>query len=285
MVNYTKTLTIIILSFLLFSCNNTENTKTDESRQIDDDFQIQDVTFYLIPSAIDLLSTLNYDSIRYSKIDLVYSKQDSHEKYKNFEIILGYALTDVIYFSFYSNEDLMIESLKTIKELSNKLRIDINFNIQEDTKISLTFFSNLYRYILNELERNNRVTELAHVSAGAWLESLYIITQITHSYNKDEATIQLIADQKYVIENLFLYLKKVNGNSNHLSEIIEMLKPIKAIYDKLKIEKIEEQVSETAPEGYYLVGGTTKIIITKEQFEELKQTIEKIRNKLTKTNV
>jgi hypothetical protein len=66
--------------------------------------------------------------------------------------------------------------------------------------------------------------------------------------------------------------------------IIKELTPIKGIYDKLEVVKIEQPAETHASKKQIVVGGTTKIVITEEQFNELKKTIADVRNNLASSN-
>ena len=71
---------------------------------------------------------------------------------------------------------------------------------------------------------------------------------------------------------------------SNINSVIEDLKPIKEIYDQLEVVKVERpKTPETA--GKIIVGGTTRIVISAEQFQQLKETITKVRNKLSANNV
>ncbi len=141
-----------------------------------------------------------------------------------------------------------------------------------------------YYDIVKFLEENERNTTLALISTGGWLESLNIVINIKGSYSKDNSIIQLIADQKNIFENLILYLQQLESDNN-IKELIEDLKPIKEIYDSLEVVKIETGNTDSKKGNQIVVGGATKIVITEEQFEKLKETINNVRNKLAVNNV
>ena len=285
-------ISIFLLSFLIFSCSETkkDNNNNSNNKQNNEDTQIQDVTFYLIPSATDILSVLDYENLKFSEDILTpFDSTERFETKKSQEIALGLYMADMTYTTFCNKSNQVINTMKGIKITTNKTDIFFNFGLFHEGAANkqkgVETIINFYRSIISDIEKQNRPATLARVSTSAWIQSLFIIVNLAGEYSDDNPTIQLIADQKYVIDNLFLYLEKVNGDKQYLTEIINDLKPVKEIYDNLTIIKIEEQVSETAPEGYYLVGGTTKILITKEQFELLKKTITEIRNKLALINV
>ena len=140
-----------------------------------------------------------------------------------------------------------------------------------------------YFDIVRFLEDNERKSTLALISTGGWLESLYIVSNLVGTYSADNKTIQLVADQKLIFENLMLYLDQ-NKNDENIKSVISELQPIKVIYDQLKEEKNETGVNKTKTKGY-VVGGGSKIVISKEQFQKLKETITIVRNKLAGNNV
>ena len=63
------------------------------------------------------------------------------------------------------------------------------------------------------------------------------------------------------------------------------LQPIKEVYDKLEVIKIENPNIENAKTNQIIVGGTTKIVMNEDQFNQLKKAMELVRNKLAGSDV
>ncbi len=287
---------------LLQSCGeSTENTKTDDGAidELFDDASLEDIpgdnlTFYLIPSPKDMFDFTNDENLPYSLE--VLNPVENADKYidtKTQELGFGIYSADLAYTAAFAKTKDAIKYLSVVRDLSDKIGISSvfdeslvqRFDNVEDSKDSLMSVTNdTYFDIVKHLELNDRKSSLALISAGGWLESLYIVVNLIDEYKEDDKTIQLIADQKNIFENLILYLEQ-NKDDENIKKIIEDLKPIQKIYNGLEEVDIENATKPEVAAGQIIIGGARKIVITKEQFANLKQIISEIRNKLTGNNV
>jgi hypothetical protein len=217
---------------------------------------------------------------------------DKYIDTKSKELGFGIYSADLAYTAAFSKTAEAANYLKVVRELSDKIGISSVFdeslvnrfdNIQENKDSLMKITNDTYFDIVRFLEDNQRKSTLALISTGGWLESLYIVSNIIGKYEPNNKTVQLIADQKLIFENLMLYLDQ-NKNDENIKSVIAELQPIKVIYDQLKEEKSESGTTKTKAKGY-VVGGGSRIVISKEQFDQLKETIMKVRNKIAGNNV
>ena len=144
-------------------------------------------------------------------------------------------------------EDLQITSAFN-KDFAEKVENNLD-NKDELIQIITDSFYNTYEFLVNEGKDNISLL----VMAGSWLEGLYITTQISMVSKNNEDILKIIANQKDPLNKLFELMEPVN-NDTAVAEVIEMLKPLKSIFDKIEGENI-----------------------TSEQFSEIEQEISKIR--------
>jgi len=159
-------------------------------------------------------------------------------------------------------------------------RID---NIIDDQDSLLKVTSDSYFSIVRYLESSNRKKSLALIVTGGWIESIYVVTNLIDAYKKESDVVQLLADQKLVVSNLMSYLDQ-NKSDDNIQRTINDLKNLQKIYESLEIEVVEGDITETNDTDKIVVGGSSKIIMTEEQFNSLKTEIAKIRNKITKNS-
>lgn len=286
----------MVLSIFFISCENSSNSKNDKE---DDTTTVQlneDETrfFYLVPSPEDLFEFTSDAQLIFNP-DILNST-DNVEKYidtKSKEINFGIYAADLAYCAAFSKNQETVEYLHVVRNLSDKVGISAAFDESlikrieniDDNKDSLkTVSSDTYYDIVTFLEKNERIGTLALISTGGWIESLYIVTNLITKYQENSASIQRIADQKIIFSNLILYLEQ-NKDSEYVSKTLELISPIKQIFDELEVVKVEESSNSTNTDGKIVVGGNTKIKITEEQFKKLKETISKVRNNITTNNV
>jgi hypothetical protein len=159
-------------------------------------------------------------------------------------------------------------------------RID---NIIDDQDSLLKVTSDSYFSIVRYLESTNRSKSLALIVTVGWIESIYVVTNLIDTYQKGSDVVQLLADQKLVVDNLMSYLDQ-NKSDDNIQRTINDLKNLQKIYDSLVKKETDTEKLKPKNPDVIVVGGSSKIVLTKEQFDALKTEIAKIRNKITKNN-
>lgn len=291
---FTFLIMFLALSIFFISCENNSNKNND-----DEDTTTTQITkeetkfFYLVPSPEDLFEFTDDQNLIFNPE--VLNSADNVEKYidtKSKEINFGIYAADLAYCAAFSKSQETVEYLHVVRDISDKIGISAAFDESlikrieniDDNKDSLkNVSSDTYYDIVKFLEKNDRIGTLALISTGGWIESLYLVTSIITEFDEESASIQRIADQKIIFSNLVLYLEQ-NQEIEAVSNTLDQIMPIKELFDKLEVVTLEEN-HENDPEGKIVVGGNTKIKITEEQFKNLKETIAKVRNKITGNNV
>jgi hypothetical protein len=117
------------------------------------------------------------------------------------------------------------------------------------------------------------------ISAGGWVESLYIMVGVVGDYKANDPNIQRIADQKLTFENLIEYLLQFKDDES-VSKLISELSSIKLAYDQIQETAVKR--SETKRDSSQIVvGASKKITIDQAQYNGLRTAIQSVRNKLT----
>ena len=273
--------------------NNNENN-TDTLSEFTDVITEDNLTFYLIPSPKDMFSFTSDEKLVFNADVLNPTKNaDKYIDTKTRELGFGIYSADLAYTAAFTKTSEAMIYLKVVRDLSDKIGISTVFDealvnrfddIQESKDSLMHITNDTYFDIVKFLEENERKSSLALISTGGWLESLYIVTNLVSEFSEEDKTVQLIADQKNIFENLILYLDQNKADEN-IQIIIADLQPIKEIYEKLEVVKIENPTIDKSDKNQIVVGGSSKIVITKEQFDNLKETISTVRNKLAGNNV
>ena len=73
---------------------------------------------------------------------------------------------------------------------------------------------------------------------------------------------------------------EVYKNDPNIKELLDEIEPVQVIFDNLKIVKGETKTSRDKS-GKLIISGGDRIMITKEQFNELKKATGEIRNIIT----
>ncbi|MEZ4999590.1 MAG: hypothetical protein R2744_07145 [Bacteroidales bacterium] len=81
------------------------------------------------------------------------------------------------------------------------------------------------------------------VVAGAWVEGMYITTHISETVYHVEGIVRVLLDQKSSFE-LFLEIAKPHADDPAVKEILEILDPMRVIYEGLDTSLSLKDVDE-----------------------------------------
>jgi uncharacterized lipoprotein YehR (DUF1307 family) len=289
-----KFITVFGIVLSLTSCGNDNDNgdnKKDTTVNVTDINQENLIT-YLIPSPKDMFGFTKEGQLKFSAA--VLNKKENADKYldtKSKELGFGLYSADLAYTAAFNQTNTAGEYLKIVESLSDKIGLGSVFtealvsrfkNIEsKDSLLKVT--NDTYYEIVKHLEENDRNTTLSLISVGGWVETLFIVTNLQGKFKADDEIIQLIADQKNIFENMMLSLEQRQGDEI-IGTVIKDLKPIESVYDELEVVNIENPEKVSPKGNQILVGGTTKIMMTEEQFNKLKRVITEVRNKFANAN-
>ena len=285
---------LLLVAGVVVACqsdNSSEQKQAKEFSQTDSFDNLNEgfgETFYRVPSPEDLFDLVSSGNVTYSAE--VLNPAGNISKYvdtKSKEFNFGVYSADLAYTSAFQKYQESYEYIETVRKLSNEIGIASVFdeallarvhNIFENSDSLMSITNNTYTRFVYHLEQNDRGKTLAMVSAGGWVESLFIVVNLVGDYKEHDVNVQRIADQKLTFENLIDYLMQYKDEAN-ISKLISDLSSIKKAYDQIKEEKSQSNAS--ASEGQLIVGAGSRIVINKTQYDELRAAIIDVRNKLT----
>ncbi len=272
------------------ACSGNGGNKQDNANDgIDEIQEIEQTTFYLLPSPEDIFA-FSAEKMKYSSSLLnPTDKADSYIDTKMQEINFGVYTADMAYAAAFGEYKDAAKYLNTIKGVSSKLGLESIFTqalaarVDKfiENKDSLKDIANdTYFDIKKSLESTNRYATIAQISAGGWVECMYIITNSIEKFQESDANIQHIAEEKTIFTSLMQYLDQLKDKPG-ISSTIADLKPIEEAYAKLQYEEVASANQASDDEDAPIkVGGNKKIKITEENFNALKSTIAQVRQQL-----
>lgn len=251
--------------------------------------EIEPTTFYMLPSPEDIFA-FSAEKMKYSSALLnPTDKADSYIDTKMQEINFGVFTADMAYAAAFGEYKDAVKYLNTIASISSKLGLESIFNKALSARVdkfienkdSLKDIANdTYFDIKKQLENNKRFSTIAQISAGGWVECMYIITNSIESYSETDGNIKHIAEEKNVFTSLMQYLDQQKDKPGITSTINDM-KPIEEAYAKFAYEEVEASNTASDDEDAPIkVGGNKKIKITEENFNTLKSAISQVRQQL-----
>ncbi len=298
-----KFIYLLFVIIIAFACNNS-NSGDDEDFSVPDsvvnkkplNFAEESLTDVIenLASPVEMATIIKNAKVPFAKnnlcsIDLI----DNYTSGYQYAVGLGVYGADLGYINVYSKTSLVLDYIMTIKTLADNIKVGQYFdfntlkdlalnsdNIDSLTYISVRSFNNIDRF----LRENDRGNLSALIIAGAWLEGLYLSTQlIKEKQNKEIA--EKIGEQKLMLNDLMLILKNYNNN-NFFNFIVTEFGKIKSELDKVKITYEKGEPTSVEQDGILIIvqNETSIIHITEEQLNSIIRVTEEVRNNIVEVN-
>ena len=260
---------------------NSEDTVLSDMPELNPDMA------YSVPTPNELFAVIKETGVLYD--GTILNSTENIEKYSSKKIQalnFGVYFTDLAFASSFSENASILSYFGTIKILSDDLGISnaldaaiyekVEANLENDDADSLLFLSNeTYFKAYSYLEENERGSTLALIVLGGWIESLYIMTNLGE-YEEGGNLVARIGEQKLTVENLMGFMMKYQEDSN-VAEVMEELADIEELFWSFEEEEGDDVTTEQEGDVYVLSGGST-IMVSSEQYEELKGLVAALRN-------
>ncbi|MFP4025113.1 MAG: hypothetical protein ACLFVR_11375 [Thiohalospira sp.] len=245
---------------------------------------------YTYPTPDELLDViekehLNFNNRHLNPVDNV--NQYINTKTKNLN--LGIYLADLAYAAFFSKRNQITKYVDVISQTSDDLLIsaETKTKLKEDliqnmeNLDSIYYLTNVYYYeIMHELENNNSNSIMVIISAGTYIESIYLSLSLIDKFSDENELVKKIAEQKNAFVSL-LNTSKLYEQDYNVKEIIPYLESIIDIYNQFKVEDKGKLVFIKKPDGTVRFKSAEKVIMNEKQFITFRNTIKEIRNEIT----
>lgn len=258
---FTRTLSVVAFSVLI-ACGGKKESTENESAEFDAAKEelkqkIEDVA-YNIPSPTEVPYLVEATGADYNS-DFLNPKESVDNYMSTFSksaVNLGVYASDIAYLSSYNQTQESLDYLQTIKQLADHLGVVSaldevvikRFEDNIDSKDSLEALinnsvNNVDKYLKDE--QRNKVAAL--VTAGSFVEGLYISTALVNTYPKDllpedqrniilTPVIKIILDQKDATGEVIKLLKSVDQD-DETAQLITDFEELQKTYEELNIEE------------------------------------------------
>lgn len=250
--------------------------------------QVKNV-YHLCPSPAEMLSVINMESLVFDA-ELLSSPANA-EKFldtRSQTLNLGIYITDLAYAALFGRHEETLDYLDVVRSMAEEIRVTgaISDELVESARTNVEYLDSLFN-ISNEAfvnmlffcEKNQRPNTIIMLSAGAFIESMYLATNLVDDYEKAGQIIQHLAEQKFAIDNLMLFAESLQNEDANVAAVVKDLQPIKAIYDKIETGGGPTTVQKTES-NKLVIGGGSKPRLSREDFEELKSAVFALRNEI-----
>ena len=218
--NVYRGLLALTAAVVLTSCGGTDteepkNIIVEEVDTLDNEVNALEVE-YSVPTPNELFEIVKLQGGE-QKVGLVNSldNKDNYVETKEKALNFGIYSADLAYMSCFGVGTEFLMYMKVIEEMGDELGISGAFdsdlmdrieNNEGDSDSLFSISNETYYDSYLYLEENGKGMELSLIMGAGYIESLYIICQLTDGYNESDAIIEKIGDQKLVLENLMEFL-------------------------------------------------------------------------------
>ncbi len=242
----TKLFSLIAIALLLaFGCNENGN-KNDQQNDIQVDNQVEKLV-YPLPTPFEVTQMLQASGTAYN-IGLVndLNKADQYTTEKAQALNLGVYGADLAYAATYNQAQGTRDILAVTKKLSDNLGLTdvMDKNIVERIEQNIENGDSLYKIINNsyydtfdKLNNQSKGSVAMLVITGAWIESMYLATQLAITSQDKTVLMNKIAEQKFNLNALIPLLQQYKDENSDIAEILPEVEKFKDFFDKVETDE------------------------------------------------
>ncbi len=252
---------------------------------------------HLYPSPAEMLSVIDMSELSFDASLL--NPTERSDQYIDSQLktyALGIYMTDLAYTALFLRHEESLNYLEVVKSLAADININeaMDEDMIEKVRNNVEYLDSLYSIsneafinVLSFCERNEKPNTVVMLTAGAFIESLYLAVHMVDDYGTADMLLQHLADQKYTIDNFMLFAHGLKSDDPNILSTLKDLEKIKTIYDGIKpgtggvTVKSSDDSDEKQPKKL-VIGGTGKASqpsLTEEEFKSLKAAVIETRNK------
>ena len=254
--------------------------------------------YHLYPSPVEMLSVIDMTDMTFdgSLLNPV-ERADQYLDSKMKTYALGIYMADLAYAALFGRHEETLNYLEAVKSLAEEISINeaVDESMIEKARDNVEFLDSLYNIsndafinILSFCDKNERSNTVVMLSAGAFVESLFLAVHMIDDFGTADQLLQHLSDQKYTIDNFMLFAKSVGSDDPGVESTIKDLEKIKSIYDGIEpgtgVVSIKSTGDSDLKQPKKLVisgsGDASQPSLTEDEFNALKVAVIELRNKI-----
>ena len=252
-------LIVVSSSIILTSCGSSQTqdenitTATDTTAVVTKDTANTTRNFfYSMPSPLVMAKVFKKTGLKY--IDGVTNSPDNVSKYSSVHsktLNLGVYSADLAYTVLSKQSQQAAKYMESVKRLSDELGMSSLFDTEdylkrfknnmnnEDSLINVV--SQLKSEMDMFMKDNDKEKQTLLIFIGAWVENMYIATQLTKEANKEKIAMR-IAEQKYILNSLMNVSANFQGDTEFKS-LYGKMNELKSLFDNLTVQGEDEKIT------------------------------------------
>jgi uncharacterized membrane-anchored protein YhcB (DUF1043 family) len=250
-------LPMLIISFTcLTSCKDKATRKQQKKVELEQVKTIEnqiEANVYPLPTSAAVIKMLTELEVGY--IIGISNPVENTKKYFSSTtraINLGVYGADLSYATLYNIQQEVINYLNAIRSLSNELNMSKIYNEELYDKIKQNFdnrdelvkiltgaFNDTYSY----LSENDQQPLALLVVGGAWVEGIYLTTQVSDAAYQVAGISKVLLEQKKSFDT-YLEITKPYLSDPNVGDFVKSLDPVKKVYDAIGTSLTEENIKD-----------------------------------------
>ena len=246
-------------------------------------------TIYCIPSPYDIMNYIKSLNLVYvrslpNSVLNVTHYESSFKKLLN----MGVYSIDISYMTMYEQMTDALNYFSTLKSLANQVELASVFDAatMDELENNMGSQDTLFQILSKKFQESDKLlkgeNEMANASllmTGAWIESLYLITQI-HKQAPNELSVQKIAEYKLAAEAILNVLRPYYNKSDDFKNLIDAIVDICYEFDGIEYT-YTYQTPQNYPNNHLtIINSESKFVIMPEHIKNVTNKIEALRNSI-----
>jgi len=245
---------------------------------------------YSLPSPIETAMLIKRAGAKYNEELLNPTQEiDKYTTNKEMALAMGVYGADLSYASIFEQSQTMMNYMQASKKLAEQLgllstidqtiidRLEANVN---DRDSIIRIISETFLNSNSTLKEDNRPALAALILTGGWVEGLYLATSLTDSISQQEL-VERIVDQRLSFNELEKLLESNNDDAN-VVEVLGTFSELKKAFSAIEVETSKIEPSTDPESKVTTLKATSKLHITQEQYNTLREEAIKLRNLIVK---
>lgn len=291
---YRTTLVVIILLVIVVNINGCKSSGERSNNVITTDVDTSNIiikydgSLFPIPSSWETTRLIKKFNLPFDEKLIAHSRVEKHTTSFKQALNLGILGTDVNYLNMYDEIQESVMVLSSIKLLCSELGLGqifdenvfvfIEKNINRPDSIT-NKISNTYAQSDNYLKSNDRSDIGSLIISGAWVESMYILTQIAmKSQNRD--IINRIGEQKVPLHNLIELLTPFYYKSEEISELVDEIIDLNNEFEGIIYSYTYRPPTVIPDQKLIIINSQSRIVISDYHLQTIGQKIMSLRNRI-----
>jgi hypothetical protein len=244
---------------------------------------------YSIPSPIETATLVKLSGVDFNSSTMNDpNKVGDYSTTKSIAFNLGVYGSDLAYSSIFERSQEALHYFSAVKLLSDELGVSSVINDENISRFErnienrdslMVFVNEVFWAIDANLVEDDRGYVSAIVMTGGWVEAVYILLKNGKGMKGEslDKVKQILADQKYSLENI-VNLIGAYGDDDNLLALSSEMRSLQDLFNRIIIQEVETSVS-TDSNGNIILGGQDTIQLSDELMNEIYTSVSKVRAK------